>query len=306
MNAIAPTLAQQSFLIRTINALIDGGHLAQLKGLELAVLMVYLRRADASGVAFPGPTSIAKLIGHRNVNHVCTARKRLVWKGFLQLVKTSDEQGRTWYRVSIPDQSQRRTSPKSGLVPDRDYGQSQIGTSGSPESGQKVVPNRDVEDSKRRLTLNNSMNNTLPAVAGEDELGVKKLVASKSRKKAKPVVADSDVERVWKPYPKKEGAQEGKEAIAKALVRIRARHDAPADPVAWLVARVEAYAVTRIGEPDKYTKMAQGWFNKSRYDDDLGVTQAGGGPDLPWNEKGEFKETVDVSKLVIETCPSER
>jgi hypothetical protein len=72
---------------------------------------------------------------------------------------------------------------------------------------------------------------------------------------------------IWSVYPKKSGKREGVKAIAKAIDRIRKRTDAPADPVAWLLARVHTYATSRAGQDPKFTKHAQGWFNGDRFDD---------------------------------------
>lgn len=76
------------------------------------------------------------------------------------------------------------------------------------------------------------------------------------------------VRAIWMAYPKsgRTGFQRARLAIAAALVGIGARGEA--DPVAWLLGRVRAFAASPAGNAGGYTPHAPGWFEAGRYDDD--------------------------------------
>lgn len=67
-----------------IIALADGPLAGQLSGLEAAVLIQHIRRADVDGVSFPSSDAIAGRLRHKDGNHVRAARARLVKLGVLE------------------------------------------------------------------------------------------------------------------------------------------------------------------------------------------------------------------------------
>ena len=79
--------------------------------------------------------------------------------------------------------------------------------------------------------------------------------------------------KIYDAYPRKVGKAAALKAIEKALQVIAARGEA--DPVAWLLARVEAFARSPAGQQGTYTPYPASWFNQGRYDD----------ADAEWNRK---------------------
>ncbi len=76
-----------------------------------------------------------------------------------------------------------------------------------------------------------------------------------------------DVIRVYEAYPRSIGRGAALQAIARALVRI-ANGPAPLeDPLAWLIARVEAFAKSPAGNAGKFTPHPATFFNQERYHD---------------------------------------
>ena len=70
-----------SLHFQTFNTLVDY-HLARLEGSQLAVLLVYLRFADAQGEAWCGVETLARLAG-MNVRNAARAKATLVKSGLL-------------------------------------------------------------------------------------------------------------------------------------------------------------------------------------------------------------------------------
>ena len=79
----------------------------------------------------------------------------------------------------------------------------------------------------------------------------------------------SDLETIYRSFPRREGKQPAINAIRSALVTIQKRGELK--PVAWLLERVKAYTdhCNQEGKKKQHIKMPQGWFNDGRYDDDL-------------------------------------
>ena len=79
------------------------------------------------------------------------------------------------------------------------------------------------------------------------------------------------LEAIYSLYPRQEGKRAALKAIAKALDVISKRD--VTDPSAWLSNRVQAYArhCRRERKDPQYIKMAQGWFNDGRFDDEPAV-----------------------------------
>ena len=95
-------------------------------------------------------------------------------------------------------------------------------------------------------------------------------------------------------YPKPEGSNAAINAVADALVRVGRGSDAgwppeappPADPAAWLLARVRAYAASADAKRDGgvWVPGAVKWFGEGRYLD----------PDEAWNRQREQAGPVQV------------
>ncbi len=90
-----------------MNALVDGGWLAVLKPLELAVWTIYHRHADAHGVAFPGPELLMNGVGHKDMRHIGAARESLVNRG---LMVRMNQAGRG-ARMHLPTPPKRQPPP---------------------------------------------------------------------------------------------------------------------------------------------------------------------------------------------------
>lgn len=121
-----------------LNALVAGGWLALLKDLELRVWLVYLKHADADGVAWPASDSMGRLLGHTNGAHVRRARKGLIDHGLLvKLAERSGPGGKIVapYRLAVPTPCDSCTSAKLAL-PNK---QSELGSLPSAESARGEI-----------------------------------------------------------------------------------------------------------------------------------------------------------------------
>ena len=76
------------------------------------------------------------------------------------------------------------------------------------------------------------------------------------------------LEEIYDAYPRKEKPRAAKKAIDAALKRLAERPDGPADPVAWLLERTQAYAQSPAGQRGRYTPHPATWFNDGGYDSD--------------------------------------
>ena len=83
----------------SLNALVDGGHLGSLRPFDLRVFIVYLRHANAEGVAWPSPTTIARRLGHAEPSNVRKARRRLVGRGLLRAMDVRGGRANGKYEV---------------------------------------------------------------------------------------------------------------------------------------------------------------------------------------------------------------
>lgn len=89
---------------------------------------------------------------------------------------------------------------------------------------------------------------------------------------------NTDLERIYQAYPRHVGKLKAMQAICKALERIARSAEAPADPVAWLIARVQKFAQSPAGQAGEYTPYPSTWFNAGRYDDDPTTWNRGNDP----------------------------
>jgi hypothetical protein len=99
-----------------------------------------------------------------------------------------------------------------------------------------------------------------------------------------PAISDrftlADIKHILAAYPLKMNMHAAKLRVSYALTDIAndTTHPGRADPVAWLTARVEAYAKSRLGK--RKPKNPADWFSDRRYDD----------ADEAWNAGGTDKE----------------
>jgi hypothetical protein len=131
-----------------INTFVDLGWLAVLNPLQLVVWMAYYRHANfaADGGEVYDKIStaiIAQKVGHKNGQHVRTARAALVKLGLLEIIEAGNPKTMHTARVRVlpppPPPSQfgtRGASPRAGLVRERDA----AGTGTSPDLGLAPVP----------------------------------------------------------------------------------------------------------------------------------------------------------------------
>lgn len=80
--------------------------------------------------------------------------------------------------------------------------------------------------------------------------------------------ASATGESIYAAYPRKVGKTKALKAIGKALDDIARRKPAPADPAAWLLERVRAFAASPAGKRGEFTPHPANWFLAARYDDD--------------------------------------
>ena len=94
----------------------------------------------------------------------------------------------------------------------------------------------------------------------------------KSKGDDKPYGNDKQMaQQVYAVYPKKVGNAEALKSIAKAIARLRSK--GTADPVAYLIARIEAWLTRRardaaVGEFVPHYPNPATWFNQERFNDD--------------------------------------
>ena len=99
---------------------------------------------------------------------------------------------------------------------------------------------------------------------------------------------DTDMEFIYKAYPRHVGRRDALKAINRALHRIAGRRDAPEDPVIWLITRVRLFAGSPKGQSGQFCPHPATWFNQDRFDD---------------NEAEWFRE--DTSKKTLPFRPDE-
>ena len=258
MSNAGDDMPAKPFHFQAFNGLVDGGWLATLRPIEVDVYLVYLRHADAGGTAYPGAARLARGVGHAHPNHVRDARRSLVDRGLLTLVRPGGGRESAVYRVNVPP-----PSPELGEGPNRGRHPTPIPGRHPPRnSGRHPTPNRDTEG----LIEGNSKNPTnTPRVRGGVSAGA---------------------ESVYQAYPRKVAKGAALKAIAKALDTLAKRADVT-DPTAWLLARVRAFADSPAGKAGQYTPHPATWFNRGSYDDDPEEWQGRG--DKP-QRSGEYAE----------------
>ena len=126
-------------------ALIDGGWLARLRPVEVAVLLVYLRFADNSGNAWPSLSRVARHVGQSSTSHAASARRRLVEVGWLADERRMFANKTAVYRVTIPRPvatvhavQAAAPTPESGVGPNPAHAEG----GPTPKRGAGVRPNR--------------------------------------------------------------------------------------------------------------------------------------------------------------------
>lgn len=107
------------------------------------------------------------------------------------------------------------------------------------------------------------------------------------------------IEQVYSEYPRKIGHGAAVKAIARALKRLS--DSGNADPVAYLIERVRAYAASPAGQRGEFTPHPATWFNQDRFNDS----------DAEWHRlpaNGQQPTTVDANAVSreIEKLQAER
>src|SRR5688572_16071739 len=96
----APSQVAHHF--QRINALVNGGWLPKLTKTELAVWLVYHQCADGSGLAFPGASHFATVMGPESARDVRRARKQLMTRGLLERRTEGGGRAAGMFRVLVP------------------------------------------------------------------------------------------------------------------------------------------------------------------------------------------------------------
>ena len=104
------------------------------------------------------------------------------------------------------------------------------------------------------------------------------------------------VEEIYLAYPKKKAPINAKAAIVTHLGILAER--GTSEPVAWLLARVQAYAKSRQGEDPQYTPYPASWFNAGSYDEDFSVAD-------PWAQRHGRQNQTHWQHVCPHRCPSE-
>jgi hypothetical protein len=103
-----------------------------------------------------------------------------------------------------------------------------------------------------------------------------------------------DVDKILAAYPRQVALRPARQPVEYALVEISHRPEAPADPVAWLLARVQEFARSPAGNKGSKTANPATWFIDARYDDDAREWWKDGSPrELEEAQKQRKKEAAD-------------
>lgn len=251
----------------------------RLMGGQLRVMAAFVQRRDLSpaakwllvsiadrlgdnGHCWPSVRTMAKDIGV-SVGTVLRASDQLETIGLLEIERRGNGRGHH-YRVTVSGMEalsgQAATVPTSGALPNRE--RSRNGNSTVPRMETEALPGWE----------RNLLNEPTPRTC-----------TGARSKPARPKWATKDLEGIYLAYPRHVSKASALKAIGKALDRIAGRPDAPADPVAWLLDRVQAFAESPAGQAGRFTPHPATWFNSGRYDDDSSE----------WNRREDFKSDHD-------------
>lgn len=160
------------------------------------------------------------------------------------------------------------------------------------ESQKKKVENR---------WKNRGNTETIPGYEVEDTRALPSVSASVSKKTIYTPSA-SDIDSIYKAYPRRDGPASAKKAIAKSLKLIQARGQE--NPEAFLLGKVVSYSqkIMREGTERNFIKMPQGWFNDARYDsEDIQPI-----PAIANGKPSDFDEFTRKRKEALEQVERER
>lgn len=107
---------------------------------------------------------------------------------------------------------------------------------------------------------------------------------------------ESTINEIYKAYPRKLGPRPAKRAIGKALTRLLAGKEAPAeifntvdDAAIYLLQRVRLFAMTPAGQAGEFTPYPATWFNDSRYLDE----------ESEWSKRGQTQQLTKTEERVV-------
>lgn len=106
------------------------------------------------------------------------------------------------------------------------------------------------------------------------------------------IAADSDLEAVYREYPRRVGKQAAFKAIRKALAAIAKRGEAK--PATWLTERVRVFAASPAGQAGRFCPHPATWFNAGRFDDDPQEWQRDDRAGKPSKRVGEYEEAIKL------------
>lgn len=73
-------------------------------------------------------------------------------------------------------------------------------------------------------------------------------------------IKKAQAEYIYAAYPRKVAKPVAIKAILKALTKVDAE---------WLLERTKEYALSRVGEPERFTPHPSTWFNQERFRDEI-------------------------------------
>jgi hypothetical protein len=290
------------------NRFIDLGWFAVLGHNQAALWLTYNRYADKAGVAYPKGSTLAKLLGHKNTNHIGRLRRELAALGLLEVLLEGGGSGhRCHVRVNIPPAPPTDANQSGSGSDSEECDHSGIGSENTPDLGVNAedanTPDLGGKHSgfgRQTLRIRETLYKdeqpieqpieqpTPPTDVGgasvelpdgsqptEPPQGGKR-PASPKREDATSQKRDI-AEELYQAYPRKVGKAAAKRAIDRTLKTLRARAAAPPEGGSWgdwLLSIVNAYAearravTSRDPEAIRYTPHPAKWFNAGRYDDD--------------------------------------
>jgi hypothetical protein len=171
------------------------GRLRELSGAELKVWLVYLTRADESGIAWPGRKSISDCTGLYD-DSISAARRRLVEKGWLRregFHRKADGTllGSLRFRVMVPDAGEKPVPEKyrhrrktgAGEIPATDAGKTTAADAGkTPARSRTNEVEPEKKNHKARAEQQPSLGMSLPTWIPADAWDAFKEMRRKIRK----------------------------------------------------------------------------------------------------------------------------